>query len=116
MKRLKITLILGWLFVLPVLAFAAGEEVYTLVIKDHQFTPAELKVPAGVKIKLIVDNQDPTPEEFESHDLKREKVIQGNSKGTVIIGPLKAGSYTFVGEFHEETAKGTIVAEEKEQE
>ena len=72
--------------------------------------PAELEVPAGQKIKLLVDNQDPTPEEFESHSLNREKVIPGNSKATIFIGPLKPGSYEFFGEFHQATAQGRIVA------
>ncbi|HET9619143.1 MAG TPA: cupredoxin domain-containing protein, partial [Pseudolabrys sp.] len=54
---------------------------------------------------------DATPEEFESHALKIEKVVVGNAKGVVRIGPLKAGKYPFVGEYHEDTAKGVIVAE-----
>ena len=90
--------------------FAADPE-FTLVIKDHKFSPTELKVPANTKVKLIVDNQDATPEEFESKELKREKVIPGKSKGTVMIGPLKPGRYPFVGEFHEKTAQGVVIAE-----
>jgi plastocyanin len=90
----------------PVLA----EESFTIVFKDHRIVPAELQVPAGQKITLIVDNQDPTPEEFESHSLKREKVIPGNSKATIKIGPLKPGTYEIFGEFHESTAQGRIVA------
>lgn len=89
---------------------ASAQETYTIVIKDHRMSPAELEVPAGKKIKLLVDNQDPTPEEFESHSLNREKVIPGNSKATIFIGPLKPGSYEFFGEFHEATAQGRIVA------
>jgi hypothetical protein len=58
----------------------------------------------------VVENRDSTPEEFESHSLKREKVIPGKSSATILIGPLKAGEYKFVGEFHEATAKGVIVA------
>ena len=95
---------------LPALAVAADLEV-NLVIKDHRFVPAEIKVPAGKKIKLLVDNQDATPEEFESHELNREKVIAGKSKATIFIGPLKAGSYPFIGEFNEATAKGVVIAE-----
>jgi plastocyanin len=95
---------------LPLFAAAADSDI-TLVIKDHRFTPSEVKVPAGKKVKLIVDNQDATPEEFESHELKREKVIAAHSKATLSIGPLKAGRYPFVGEFHESTAKGVIIAE-----
>jgi len=89
---------------------ASAQETYTIVIKDHRMNPAELEVPAGKKIKLLVDNQDPTPEEFESHSLNREKVIPGNSKATIFIGPLKPGSYEFFGEFHQATAQGRIVA------
>jgi plastocyanin len=89
---------------------ASAQETYMIVIKDHRMSPAELEVPAGKKIKLLVDNQDPTPEEFESHSLNREKIIPGNSKATIFIGPLKPGSYEFFGEFHQATAQGRIVA------
>ncbi len=55
----------------------AADDTFTLTIQDHRFEPAQLEVPAGKKLKLVVKNLDPTPEEFESHDLKREKVIAG---------------------------------------
>jgi hypothetical protein len=84
---------------------------YTLTIKDHKFTPGELKVPANKRVVITVINDDITPEEFESSVLKVEKVIAGKSKGTVRIGPLKPGRYPFVGEFHEATAKGVVIAE-----
>ena len=102
--------LLAGAFVFSLQAHAAEPEVQ-LVIKNHAFEPAELKVPAGQRVKLVVHNQDSTPEEFESHSLNREKVIPGGAKGTVFIGPLKPGRYSFVGEYHEATAKGVIVAE-----
>jgi hypothetical protein len=105
MRRLLLAFIL-----LPAFAMAADPE-YNLVIRDHRFEPAELRVPAGKKIKLVIDNQDATPEEFESHELNREKVIPAKSKGSVFIGPLKAGSYPYIGEFNQKTAKGVIIAE-----
>jgi hypothetical protein len=83
----------------------------TLTIKDHLFTPGELKVPANQRIVITVINDDPTPEEFESKTLKVEKVIPGKSTGVVRIGPLKPGRYPFVGEYHETTAKGAVIAE-----
>lgn len=108
---MKNTFLLTAFFALaPVIAVGADAE-FNIVIKNHRFVPAEITVPAGKKVKLIIDNQDATPEEFESHDLNREKVIAGKSKGTILIGPLKAGKYPFVGEFNEATAKGTITAE-----
>ena len=91
-------------------AIAAGEPEFALSIENHKFTPDRIEVPAGKKVKLLVENKDPTPEEFESHSLKIEKVIPGKSKATIFVGPLKAGEYKFVGEFNEKTAKGVIVA------
>ena len=89
----------------------AAEPEALLIIKNHKFEPAELKVPAGQRVKLVVHNQDSTPEEFESHDLNREKVVPPGANATIFIGPLKPGRYTFVGEYHEASAKGVVVAD-----
>ncbi|MGB5093578.1 MAG: cupredoxin domain-containing protein [Parvibaculum sp.] len=91
---------------------AASEDVpsFGITIENHLFSPAELEVPAGQKVKLVVKNLDPTPEEFESHELGREKVIAGNSEGVIFIGPLEAGTYPYFGEFNEDTAQGKIIA------
>src|SRR6476660_298537 len=83
----------------------------TVTINNHRFTPSELKVPANKRIQLTVVNDDPTPEEFESREMKVEKVIPGKSKGVVRIGPLAPGRYPFFGEFNEASAKGTVIAE-----
>ncbi|MGZ5102302.1 MAG: cupredoxin domain-containing protein [Usitatibacter sp.] len=91
-------------------AIAAGEPEFALAIENHRFTPDRIEVPAGKKVKLLVENKDATPEEFESDSLKIEKVIPGKSKATIFVGPLKAGEYKFAGEFNEKTAKGVIVA------
>ena len=100
---------------LGVLVFTASHAAdpieVKLVIKDHRFVPAEVKVPAGQKIKLVVDNQDATPEEFESYSLNREKIVPGKGKITVMVGPLKPGKYEFFGEFNMDTAQGVLVAE-----
>lgn len=96
---------------LGTVAAHAAEPELLLVIKDHRFAPEELKVPAGQRVKLVVHNQDSTPEEFESKSLGREKVVPAGSKTTIFIGPLKAGRYAFAGEYHEATAKGVVIAE-----
>ena len=90
---------------------AADENAYELVISNHRFEPAEITVPAGKKVKLLVDNRDSTPEEFESYELSREKIIPGGKQAVIYIGPLKPGKYPFFGEFHEDTAKGVVIAE-----
>jgi hypothetical protein len=100
---------LAALFLLAPAAARAGD--MTLTLKDHKFTPAEIKVPANKRVKLTVINDDATPEEFDSDDLKVEKVVPGKSKGIVRIGPLRPGRYHFIGEYHESTAKGVVIAE-----
>jgi Cupredoxin-like domain len=92
-------------------AAAAWADDYVLTIKDHRFSPAEIKVPANQRVTITVINEDATPEEFESNPMKVEKVIAGKSKGVVRIGPLKPGRYPFIGEYNEATAKGVVIAE-----
>ena len=92
-------------------AAGARADDYLLTIKDHKFTPTELKVPANQRVMITVVNDDATPEEFDSAALKVEKVIAGKSKGVVRVGPLQPGRYPFIGEYHEATAKGAVIAE-----
>jgi len=104
-------LVVVWALLGATPVFAAGEPEFAITLRDHQFTPVEIKVPAGVKVKLVVDNQDAGPEEFDSHALNREKVIPGKTKATIFIGPLAPGRYPFIGEFNATTARGDVVAE-----
>jgi plastocyanin len=83
---------------------------FSLTIKDHRFTPAELEVPAGKELTLNVTNEDATAEEFESEDFDAEKVIVGGQSAVIKVGPLDPGRYEFYGEYHEDTAKGALVA------
>jgi len=109
---MRTTLLVMILFLLGNnLAHAEAAAEFTLIIKDHKFTPTQLTVPAGKKIRLIVDNQDASAEEFESYSLNREKVIPGKTKAKIFIGPLKPGTYDFFGEFHMKTALGKIIAQ-----
>lgn len=92
-------------------AVNAAPPEFQLEIRDHLFLPDEIRIPADQKVKLVVNNRDPTPEEFESYELNREKVIMGNSKAIIFIGPLKPGVYPFFGEFNPTTALGKVIAE-----
>lgn len=94
----------------PSAALAADAKEFRIVIRNHAFEPAELVVPADERVKLVVENRDPTPEEFESHDLRREKIIAGGRSATIWIGPLPAGEYVFFGEFNQESAQGKLIA------
>ena len=89
---------------------AGDMPVFELTIQDHRFQPTEITVPTGTKIKLLVTNLDSSPEEFESYELNREKIVPAGKQAVIYIGPLDAGNYPFFGEFHEDTARGTLVA------
>ncbi len=89
---------------------AAQDPEFRIAIKDHKFVPAEVTVPAGKKIKLVVENQDATAEEFESYELNREKVVPAKGQITVFVGPLAPGRYPFFGDFHMDTARGVLIA------
>src|SRR5438477_5026554 len=82
-----------------------------LTLKDHQFSPSEIHIPAGTPVTLVVRNEDGTPEEIDSSELKIEKVVAAGQEVSLTLRPLDKGSYPFVGEFHEDTAKGTLVVE-----
>jgi hypothetical protein len=87
----------------------AATPVVEIEIKNHLFFPSEVVIPAETKVKLLIRNLDPTPEEFESYELNREKVISGSSKTVIFIGPLPPGEYPFFGEFYPKTAQGKVV-------
>ena len=101
---------------LPVLVlFASGQATraedpsFSLTLKDHRFTPAELTIPANVRVRLAVKNLDPTPAEFESDDFKAEKVIPAGREISLTIGPLKPGTYEFHDEYHEKELKSRLI-------
>ncbi len=88
----------------------AAEKEYLVQIKNHKFEPATISVTANEKFKLIIENTDKTLEEFESNDLKKEKLVGAGKKIVIPIQALKAGEYKFFGDFHQKTAQGKIIA------
>jgi hypothetical protein len=90
---------------------SAAEELYQvqLTAKDGHFHPEVLEVPANRRFKIVIKNEGPGPEEFESNNPHREKVLGAGATSFVIFPALKPGIYPFFGEFHPETAKGRIV-------
>ena len=81
-----------------------------LVARDGLFTPPNLEVPAGRRIKIEIANEGRTPMEFESLPLKVEKVLGPGASSSVVINPLKPGEYPFFDDFHPDTSKGRIIA------
>ena len=104
---LRWLVIVGLTLVVP--SFAGAEvPVIEIKIKDHKFHPDVVEIKEGQKVQLLVINEGPGAEEFESHELNREKVILPGKSAKIFIGPLKKGEYKFFGEFHPETAQGKI--------
>ncbi len=92
-------------------AWAANMPEYKLVIRNQQFAPTTLKVPANTKFKVLVTNEDGTSSEFESSDFNREKIVLPGRTVTVFIGPLAKGQYKFFDDFHPHTGNGVLIVE-----
>lgn len=89
---------------------ASADEIPVLEFRNHRFVPDRIVVPANVKFKLLVKNNDDTADEFESVELNREKLVPPGQTITVFLGPLAPGEYKFFGDFHQDTARGVMVA------
>lgn len=92
-------------------AFAQNAEKneYLIQIKEHRFEPSTINVSANTNFTLIIENLDKTLEEFESDDLKKEKLVASGKKVTIAVNGLKKGEYKFYGDFHQKTAQGKII-------
>ena len=90
-------------------AATAGPAPVVMSLKNHVFTPSTITAPAGEKITIDLTNHDMATEEFDSHDLKVEKLVTPGGHVTFTIGPFQPGTYSFMGEFHPATAQGHVV-------
>lgn len=107
MKKYFVALLLAFSFS----SLAEEMKTYKLILKNHRFQPTVLKVKAGEKFRLIVENHDNAFEEFESRKMVIEKFVSPKGKLNLVIGPFKAGEYDYFGEFHMSTAQGKLIAE-----
>lgn len=105
-ERVLAAALLLALFAIPT---KAADPQVTILLKDHQFTPQEVPVPAGVKVELIVQNQQDVMAEFESTKLHREKIVLPGAKISVFVGPLDPGRYEFFDDFHNSTRAFLVV-------
>ncbi len=81
-----------------------------LTIEKDQFQPSEIKVKANVPFTLVVTNKNAKAAEFESKDLRIEKVVPAGKTINVLVRALKPGTYAFFDDFNK-AAAGRIVAE-----
>lgn len=113
MKNLSKVLISAFLLICATTSsgFAKKDKVphYNITLENHKFSPSVIEVPANTKFRLIIKNKDKTAAEFESHDLKKERIIKGGKKSQITIKGQKPGTYKFFDEFHEKTAQGKVI-------
>jgi len=109
-NTLKSSVAIGLLFNA---AFVNAESLssYELVAKEGRLIPETVRVAAGQRFKIVVRNEGHDAVEFESTDLKKEKVLAPGATSFVVIAPLKPGSYRFFDDFHPDTGTGRIVVE-----
>lgn len=109
--------IVFWLLGLGLLCFQAkalASDSFLVILENHLFTPSKIEIPAGKKVRLVIENKDSEPEEFDSFDLNREKVLFPGRKSVIYIGPLEPGEYRFFGEFSPNTAQGVVIVKEQD--
>lgn len=90
---------------------AAADTEIPLALEKNRWQPDVIKVKAGAPFVLVITNKDKGPEEFDMATPRVEKVIPAGKTVRLKMPALKPGKYPFVGEYHSETAKATIVAE-----
>lgn len=88
----------------------ADPSTVTLTLQNHRFSPEQVEVPAGDRVQIHLINKDAATEEFDSQDLGVERDVTPHGETTFTVGPLKPGSYDFMGELHADTAHGTLAA------
>ena len=98
-----------WLAAGPQMAVAEDLLTLKLTARNGRFYPETIEVPSGARFKIVITNEGPGPEEFESENPRREKVLGAGATSFLVFPALKPGVYPFFGEFHPETAKGRIV-------
>lgn len=88
-------------------AEASDDAPVSLVLENHQFSPSTFTVPSGKRFRIQLTSHDTSVDEFESYDMKFEKIIVPGNTITVFAGPMHPGTYTFFDDYHPD-AKGTV--------
>lgn len=92
------------------IARADDDPVFRIEFKDGIVTPRRLEVPANRRFVLELHNVGETPAEFESRELRKEKVVAPGSTSALVIRTLDPGEYDFFDDFHPDTPAAVLVA------
>lgn len=99
---------LGWM--LDANAQSADLPSYHVVVADGRFAPARIEVPAGMRIRLTLQNDGPGPLEFENDEMHIEKILAVGASSFVVLPRLQPGEYSFVDEFNPITGELIVIA------
>ncbi|NBF11602.1 cupredoxin domain-containing protein [Pseudomonas sp. Fl4BN1] len=91
------------------------ESPIKLLIENHRFTPESFSVPEGKRFRIELTSHDESVDEFESYDMKFEKILVPGNTISVFAGPLHPGTYTFFDDYHPDQAKGTVIVEKNQE-
>ena len=103
----RLAMLCGWLAATPALA---DEPTFRIEFRDGAIAPLRLEVPANTRFRLELKNSGQTPAEFESKELKKEKVLAADSESVLVIRTLDPGEYPFFDDFHPDAPPAILVA------
>jgi uncharacterized protein (DUF58 family) len=89
---------------------AEEEPVFTIEFKDGKVTPQRLEVPANRRFQLNLVNNGDTPAEFESNELRKEKVLAPKTTSILVFRTLDPGEYPFFDDFHPDAPQAVLMA------
>ena len=89
---------------------AEDEPMFTIEFKDGTVAPQRLEVPANRRFQLQLINSGETPAEFESSELRKEKVLAPKTTSILVFRTLDPGEYPFFDDFHPDAPKAVLVA------
>jgi hypothetical protein len=92
------------------IARADDDPTFRIDFKDGAVTPRRLEVPANRRFSLELHNLGETPAEFESRELRKEKVLAPGTSSVLVIRTLDPGEYDFFDDFHPDTPPAVLVA------
>lgn len=89
---------------------AADEPTFRIEFRDGVITPLRLEVPAKTRFRLELVNHGTSAAEFESLELRKEKVLAPGVETVMVIRTLDPGEYSFFDDFHPGSPPAVLVA------
>lgn len=100
-------MLLAW----PITGLHADDEpTFRIEFNDGKVSPQRIEVPALTRFKLELHNLGREPAEFESKELRKEKVLAPGSSSTLVIRTLDPGEYPFFDDFHLDAPPAVLIA------